>query len=62
MQQPNLAVVIGDDGRVKAQFAGMDAAREAKSFLRDNAGVKFLQGSSIVTAEKAEKALRLGRL
>jgi hypothetical protein len=59
-----LAAVVDDSGRLQAQFGGIDAADDAKSFLaRATAGkVKHLHGATVVTGDKAREAMEKGRL
>jgi len=65
-----VAVVVDNHtGRVRAHFQGLGAMADAQSFLRScrnpspgNAKVDFLSSTSIVTGEKAKKAIKTGRV
>lgn len=62
-------VVDNHTGRVRAQFQGLGAAADARSFLRQcrapapgNDKVDFLSSASVVTGDKAKKAIRDGKI
>lgn len=60
-----VAVVIDNHtGKVQARFEGFGAAADAKSFLRQcqSGRVDHLSSATVVTGDKAKKALRDGRL
>ncbi len=62
-RDPELAVVVDDNGKLQAQFGGDGAKEEAGQFLKDCGGrVNHLRGASIVTGEDAKKAIQNGRI
>ena len=63
------AVVVDEHtGRVRAQFQGIGAEADARSFLRGCKGgagkakVDFLSSSTVITGEKAREAIHKGRV
>lgn len=58
------AVVIDDHtGRVQAYFQGFGAKEDAERFKRGTQhGVKHLSSTSVVTGEKAKRAIKKGRI
>lgn len=63
------AVIDKHTGRVKANFQGIGAIKDAKSFLRtcqnpgvSGARVDFLSSATVITGEEARKAIKKGRV
>jgi hypothetical protein len=65
-----VAVVVDNHtGKVRAQFKGLGAEADAKSFLRQcqrpqrgGTKVDFLSSAAVITGDKAEKAIKQGRV
>jgi len=63
------AVVDNHTGKVKAQFEGFGAEKDAKHFLRScrapgggGTKVDFLSSATVITGEAARKAIKQGRV
>lgn len=63
------AVIDKHTGRVRARFQGLGAVADARSFLRSTqspapggAKVDHLSSATVITGEKAKKAIRDGRV
>lgn len=59
-----IAAIVDDNGHLQGQFHGFGAQTDAESHLRTcQAGnVKHLRGATVVTGDKARKAIRTQRL
>jgi len=58
-----VAAVIDSNGRLQASFQGIDAEADANHHKRccDKGKLKHMHGSTVVTGELAEKAMKLDR-
>jgi len=57
-----VAVIVDDNGYVRAHFVGPFAKGDAKEHLAQFKRLKMYHGATVVTGEEAKKALKNGRL